>query len=346
MSIRDAATNKNSSNLRYLLLIPFLISWYNLLVFSLIVTEDFYLNYVWLNLPQGLSLIALAGAFFYFHREGLRRTFLLSYLGLWLTTVIGTILLDVIQYRNGRSITEILLSNFGWPYSIWDETNPLSALNSLFYSYNSGESDYLGSTVWSPNGGVGFSWLLLTLCAPLIIVLIVSSTKQKLSINNLDLAPEPFAYPYPVASKQHRLGGIFLDAALYLVTFGIGWIIWNLAIWNTGLTPAKQILKMRAYDFRSSKPASFGQMAKRQLIVPNIVGFSLLPSYMIATATMVGYPIGGALMYLATALIALAYFVFDLVVMFRDGKSRRVTDQISGTVILNEAGTPNLVENS
>jgi hypothetical protein len=237
------------------------------------------------------------------------------------------------------------LSNFGWPYAISDESNPLSAFNSLFYSYNSEESDYSGSTVWSPNGGVGFSWLLLTLCAPLIISLIFTQAKKQLSLNQFELTSEPADYLYPIASKQHRLGGIFLDAALYIVTFGIGWMIWNLAIWNTGLTPAKQILKMSAYDFRSSKPASFGQMAKRQLIIPNIVGFSLFPSYMIATSTMIGYPIGGALMYLTTALFALAYFIFDLVVMFQDNKSRRVTDQISGTVILNEADTSNRMEN-
>lgn len=337
MSLKDVATNKNSSNLRYLLLIPFLVSWYNLLVFSLDLDEYSYLNYSWLNFPQTLSLIAISFAFFYFHRVDLRRIFLGSYLGLWLATVLGTLILDLVDEYRTRTFFETLIRNFGWPLSISDETNPLSAINSLFYSYNFYESDYQGSTVWSPNGGVGFSWLLLTLVTPIVIVLLINPFDKKIKLAEIQASSEPDFYDYPVATTQHRLAGIAVDAGLYVVTFGIGWMIWNLAIWNTGLTPGKQILKMRVYDFRTSRPATFGQMAKRQLLFPNVVGFCLIPVYFIATTLAITYPFGGASMYLLALAIAIGFFVFDLVVMFRDIKLRRFVDQLAGTVVLNEA---------
>lgn len=340
MSIKNAATNKNSSNLRYLLLIPFLISWYNLVVFGVGLDQYSYLNYVWLNLPQALSLIALGGAFFYFHRVGVRRFFLFSYLGLWLTTVLGTLAFDI-HYLNGeKSIGHLILSNFGWPFASPDTDNPLSAFNSMFYSYNATQSDYVGSTVWSPNGGIGFTWLLLTLVAPIVILLIAGSFSKQIPVAEINATQEPDFYDYPVATTQHRLGGLALDAVLYIVTLGIGWIIWNLAIWNTGLTPGKQILKMRVYDFRTCKPAKFGQMVKRQLILPNFIGFSLFPVYLISSTLTLTYPLGGALMYATALFIAFGFFIFDLVVMFRDIKLRRLTDQISGTVVLNEAVAP------
>jgi hypothetical protein len=50
-------------------------------------------------------------------------------------------------------------------------------------------------------------------------------------------------YPFPKASIQHRLGQYLLDIGLFLVTLGIGYIIWFLIILGQGQTPGKQVLK-------------------------------------------------------------------------------------------------------
>ena len=37
-------------------------------------------------------------------------------------------------------------------------------------------------------------------------------------------------YPFPKASIQHRLGQLLLEYALFIVTLGIGYLIWFLII--------------------------------------------------------------------------------------------------------------------
>ena len=62
-----------------------------------------------------------------------------------------------------------------------------------------------------------------------------------------------------LASFQHRLGALALDAVLFMVTFGIGWVIWSLIVWGEGQTPAKKILKIRVYAADTQRPATWGQ---------------------------------------------------------------------------------------
>ena len=70
------------------------------------------------------------------------------------------------------------------------------------------------------------------------------------------------------ASFQHRLGAEALDTALMLVTLWIGWVIWSLIVWGEGQTPAKKILKIRVLSAQNNKPATWGHMAVRQLLIP------------------------------------------------------------------------------
>ena len=76
------------------------------------------------------------------------------------------------------------------------------------------------------------------------------------------------------ATVQHRLGGWAVDLGLNFVTFGIGWFIWSLIVWGQGQTPGKQLLKMRVYDKTTAKPAKWGHMAIRQILLP--ISFSLV----------------------------------------------------------------------
>jgi uncharacterized RDD family membrane protein YckC len=72
----------------------------------------------------------------------------------------------------------------------------------------------------------------------------------------------------PKATPQHRLGAIALDVVLLLCTCYIGWIIWSLVIWGQGLTPGKQILKLRVVSSVTGQTATWGHMAIRQFLLP------------------------------------------------------------------------------
>lgn len=74
--------------------------------------------------------------------------------------------------------------------------------------------------------------------------------------------------PMRYASFQHRLGSYALDAALSVLTLGIGWLIWSFITWGEGQTPAKRILKIRVRNFETGAVATWGHMAVRELLIP------------------------------------------------------------------------------
>jgi len=117
------------------------------------------------------------------------------------------------------------------------------------------------------------------------------------------------------ATFQHRLGGIALDSALCLVTFGIGWFIWALVIWGEGQTPAKQILKMRTINFTNGRPASWGHMAIREFLIPLTVGIANSLTF-----------------YLA----GVAWLVLEIVFYFTKNQ-RTLRDYWAQTAVINEA---------
>ena len=48
-----------------------------------------------------------------------------------------------------------------------------------------------------------------------------------------------------LASVGRRIGAYFLAIPLWIVTLGIGYIVWGLIAWGNGQTPALQVLGMR-----------------------------------------------------------------------------------------------------
>lgn len=123
-------------------------------------------------------------------------------------------------------------------------------------------------------------------------------------------APE-FRY----ATFQHRLGGLALDAALMVVTLYIGWFIWSLIVWQQGLTPAKQILKLRVRHESTGKTATWGHMAVREFLVPLTVAIACG-----ATAGVLG----------------IAWITLEIVFYFVKGQ-RTLRDYWVRTVVVNEA---------
>jgi len=175
-------------------------------------------------------------------------------------------------------------------------------------------------------------------------------------------------YPFPKANPRHRFAAYMLDSALCVLTFGIGWGIWSLVIWNRGQTPGQQILKMRVYNKSTALPARWGQMLVRQaLILPTIwlLGYVVI---ILNNGMMVQNFYGNQLGFSADwgsffrfahfpvfelrvpgividyfEVAACIYFILflvrliDLFWVFKGGERNRLVDIIAKTDVLNEA---------
>lgn len=62
------------------------------------------------------------------------------------------------------------------------------------------------------------------------------------------------------ASPWLRLGSYLLEGVLYVVTLGIGWLIWAAMIAGTGQTPAKRLLGIRVIGADTLTPVGIGKM--------------------------------------------------------------------------------------
>ena len=142
-------------------------------------------------------------------------------------------------------------------------------------------------------------------------------------------------YPYLKASVQHRLGGRAVDLAMYLVTFGIGWLIWSLVVWGQGQTPGKQILKMRTYDKSTGAPAKWGHMAIREFLIPLTLAFAFFPIAAALSLIPVLEVQLTAIMILYVGIFAVQ--LLDALWILRGDRRNRIVDVFAKTDVLNEA---------
>lgn len=148
---------------------------------------------------------------------------------------------------------------------------------------------------------------------------------------------------YPKASVQHRLGGFFLDLGLALITLGIGWVIWSLVVWRHGLTPAKQILKLRVVAEESRTNATWGHMAIRQFLIPvtlSIPGWLLSQigdNSPVITEGFSSDPLEGRGLSSLSDIVSFTITAVDALWIFKDGQRKRVTDVWAKTIVVNEA---------
>ncbi len=78
-----------------------------------------------------------------------------------------------------------------------------------------------------------------------------------------------------------RFGEYCLDVLLFIVTLGIGWLIWTLIILGRGQTPAKQILNMRVVDADTGQVPGYGMMFVREFLCKGLISI-------VASVTLIG----------------------------------------------------------
>jgi uncharacterized RDD family membrane protein YckC len=75
-----------------------------------------------------------------------------------------------------------------------------------------------------------------------------------------------------------------LAVLLFIVTLGIGYLIWSVIVWDGGQTPAQKLVGLRCCDPETSRPASRGQMAIRQITGLLLNGELLMGPFILLTS--------------------------------------------------------------
>lgn len=90
-----------------------------------------------------------------------------------------------------------------------------------------------------------------------------------------------------LATVGRRIGAYFLGLLLFIVTLGIGWIIWGLIAWAKGQTPGQVVLGMQTWKPQQQVNASWGTMFLRGLgwLIIGWVPFGQLVSFILFLAT-------------------------------------------------------------
>ena len=80
-----------------------------------------------------------------------------------------------------------------------------------------------------------------------------------------------------------RLWATVLDGLLFIVTCGIGWLIWDIVLWQQSTSPAKKMLNLKIVDINTGAPASMQQMLLRE-----VLGKIILSTVTSGVSTLIG----------------------------------------------------------
>jgi uncharacterized RDD family membrane protein YckC len=89
---------------------------------------------------------------------------------------------------------------------------------------------------------------------------------------NQDLDSDTEVTFYQLATPGARLGAYLLDLALFILTLGVGWLIWSFFTWQRGQTPAKSILRQVIVDDETLQPFTWVKMMLREFAVKGVAG--------------------------------------------------------------------------
>jgi uncharacterized RDD family membrane protein YckC len=123
----------------------------------------------------------------------------------------------------------------------------------------------------------------------------------------------PIGVTFTTAGR--RFGQYALDALLFIVTLGIGYLIWSLFIWRRGETPAMQILRIKVVKLDTAVPATWGTMALREFVGKYIV------------------------MGLISSIFFPAWVVLVFMLMW-DKNKQELWDKIAGTIVVSNYPEP------
>ena len=115
----------------------------------------------------------------------------------------------------------------------------------------------------------------------------------------------------PLASPGKRFGTFLLEAVLYVVTLGIGYIIWTLISWGNGQTPGKVVTKLKYVDVATGRVATWGKSALRDFVIRGIV-FEIIFIFTLSIGWFIG-----------------CFMTFD-----KDKQYRSGWDRMAGTVVI------------
>lgn len=88
------------------------------------------------------------------------------------------------------------------------------------------------------------------------------------------------------ASPWLRLASYWLQAFLFYVTLGIGWLIWAAVIARDGQTPAKRLLNLRVVRTGTLKPVGFARMFWLRGLLGSLVAAIVIPLSLFILAFM------------------------------------------------------------
>ncbi|MCY3960207.1 MAG: phospholipase D-like domain-containing protein [bacterium] len=123
-------------------------------------------------------------------------------------------------------------------------------------------------------------------------------------------------------SSKRRLAAFVVEYVLIFVTLIIGWLIWSLAVYSQGKTPAKQIFRMRVIRIDDLSAAGGCRMFFREIILK----YGLWLTFFITAP----------LFYLAPVLVGLAFLwmLIGWVVLQGDRRGQTPWDKMLGTVVV------------
>jgi uncharacterized RDD family membrane protein YckC len=67
------------------------------------------------------------------------------------------------------------------------------------------------------------------------------------------------------ASKGRVAASFFLGVGLFIVTLGVGYLVWEMMLWGRGQTPAQRMLDLRCWRPEAGRPAGRKHMAVREV---------------------------------------------------------------------------------
>lgn len=116
-----------------------------------------------------------------------------------------------------------------------------------------------------------------------------------------------------ISTPGKRLGAFALDLLLFVVTLGIGYVVWWFIMFQYSQTPAKALLKMKTVKKDTGLRANYGTMVVREL-----VGKWLLWYFVIGSACL-----------------GLGSFVLSFMLLW-DKDRQQLWDKIASTIIVDD----------